>query len=39
VSDPIPDSVHGAVAIETPVESILAYSGGVTVDKGYQGCG
>lgn len=40
VSNPIPGSVHDAVAIkETPVESILAHSGGVIADKGYQGCG
>lgn len=40
VSDPIPGSVHDAVAIkETPVASILAHSGGVIADKGYQGCG
>jgi transposase len=40
VSDPVPGSVHDAAAIkETPVASILAHSGGVIADKGYQGCG
>ncbi len=38
MSDPIPGSVHDAVAMrETPVESILAHSGGVIADKGSQG--
>lgn len=40
VCDPIPGAVYDATAIkETPVVSILAHSGGVIADKGYQGCG
>ena len=40
VSDPVPGSVHDAVAIiETPVASILARSGGVIADKGCQSRG
>lgn len=40
ISDPIPGSVHDAVAIkETPVDWILTRSSGVIADRGYQGCG
>jgi transposase len=40
ISDPVPGSVHDSVAITmTPVTAILARSGGVIADKGYQGCG
>ena len=40
ISDPVPGSVHDAVAIkQTPVSFILEHSGGVIGDKGYQGCG
>jgi hypothetical protein len=40
VTDPLPGSVHDMTAVgETPVESILAHSGGVIADKGFQGSG